>query len=697
MNIKNLIKLVTFVIVVAGGNAMAKDRTNELEGFIKNYEAKVVPAYTNTAIAGFNAKISGKEEDYKKSSDLQTKLSNIYADKNAYKELKEINNSGAVKDKDLKRQMKLMLNAYTARQIDPKKIEEMIKLQTEMENKFSTFRAEVNGKKITDNDVESILKHSTDSKELEQAWTASKLIGNVVASDLKKLVLMRNKAAKEVGFNNFQEMMLKLDEQDPKEIKKLFDELDALTRPAFIKLKKEIDAALAKKYNIPASKLMPWHYQNRYFQEAPSIYNVDFDVYYKDKDIIALTEKYYAGIGMPMDDLVQKSDLYEKKGKYQHACEDNMNRNDDIRVIGNIKPDHYWMDTMLHEFGHAVYDKYTDHSMPWTFREPAHIFTTEAIAEMFGRLATNPQWLHDVVGISKEEQDKIREISFKTTQMRQLIFSRWVQVMYRFEKSMYEKPDQDLNALWWKLVEKYQMVKKPAGRNAPDWASKIHVVTSPVYYHNYLMGELLASQLMFYMSKNILGTDNVNDQSYANNKEIGKYLTEKVFAPGRKYYWNDMIKNATGEKLTAKYYAKQFVEQRKSKSSMNILFLCTGNSCRSQMAEGLARALKKPGVNVYSAGIKPEKAISPLAVQAMNEIGVDISKQRPKGVNAIKNINFDYVITLSPNAEKNCPHFPAKTKIIHKNFKDPMESNAIEKYREVRDQINIFVEELLNK
>jgi len=133
-------------------------------------------------------------------------------------------------------------------------------------------------------------------------------------------------------------------------------------------------------------------------------------------------------------------------------------------------------------------------------------------------------------------------------------------VMYRFEKSMYENPDQDLNKLWWDLVEKYQMLKRPAGRNEPDWASKIHIALYPCYYHNYLMGELLASQFTYYIAKNVYKTEDVRSIDFSKNDAIGKFFMDKVYKPGMRYEWNDMIEKATGEKLTAKYYAKQFVK-----------------------------------------------------------------------------------------------------------------------------------------
>jgi peptidyl-dipeptidase A len=219
----------------------------------------------------------------------------------------------------------------------------------------------------------------------------------------------------------------------------------------------------------------------------------------------------------------------------------------------------YWMNTLLHEFGHGVYSKYIDKDLPFTLRQEAHTFTTEAIAELFGRFSSNPQWIKDMIGISDQEKAAIEDKVNKNLRLQQLVFSRWAQVMYRFEKSMYENPDQDLNKLWWDLVEKYQLLKKPAGRNEPDWASKIHLVSAPCYYHNYLLGELLASQFYYYVTEKILKSTDYKNQSFANHPEVGKFFMDKVFKPGAKYYWDDMILKATGEKLTAKYYAKQFV------------------------------------------------------------------------------------------------------------------------------------------
>ncbi|MDP4266683.1 MAG: M2 family metallopeptidase [Bacteroidota bacterium] len=531
----------------------------EFANFIKTYEAKAIPLTNASCLAYFNASISGKNEDYDKYSKLSIELSNIYADKNSFAILKKIKESGEITDELSKRRLDILYYAYLGNQVDPKKLEEIINGQTAVEQKFSTFRATVGGKKVTDNELEEILANSKNSNELKEAYLSSKEVGKAVAAEVIALVKKRNEIARELGFKNYHDMSLRLSEQDPQEIEKLFDELDLQIRDVYIKEKSKMDDILAKQYNIKKEELMPWHYQNRFFQEAPKIYKVDLDSYYKDKNLEELTTKYYASIGLPIDAMLKKSDLYERKGKYQHAYCIDIERITDVRVVCNIKPNFNWMGTMLHEFGHASYDKFIDPKLPWDLQAAAHTFTTEAIAMMFGRLASNAQWMQDMVGINNTEKEKIKEDGFKSLKLQQLVFSRWAQVMFRFEKSLYENPDQDLNKLWWDLVEKYQMIKKPAGRNEPDWASKIHIASSPCYYHNYQLGELLASQLNHYICVNILKTKDVNNQSYSGRKEVGEYLKAKVFAPGMRYRWDEMIERATGEKLTPKYYAEQFV------------------------------------------------------------------------------------------------------------------------------------------
>ena len=134
---------------------------------------------------------------------------------------------------------------------------------------------------------------------------------------------------------------------------------------------------------------------------------------------------------------------------------------------------------------------------------------------------------------------------------------------------------------------------------------------------------------------------------------------------------------------------------------LKVLFLCTGNSCRSQMAEGWARHLKSDVIEAYSAGIETH-GLNRYAVQVMGEAGVDISGHHSKHLDELKTIDFDYVITVCDNAHESCPMFPGKTKVIHVGFDDPPrlaqeaknEEDALNCYRRVRDEIRLFVEKL---
>ena len=559
--LKNSLLVIISIVLISSCSNKKEQMKKELVNFLRQHDSVLIPISKEANLASWEAAITGKQEDFKKAEDLQMKLVGLYSNKESLKKLTDIKISGMITDTLLKRQLDVLYLQFLMAKADTSKLNAIVRLQTQIEQKYGNFRAEVKGKKLSDNEVGDILKNSKNSSEQKEAWIAQKKIGNLVAEDIKNLVKKRNEVAKDLGFHNYHEMSLTLSDQDPKVISSLFDELDSLTTVAFAQVKREIDEYFVKYYGLKSKEeLMPWNYQDRFFQQAPKIYDVDLDKYYKDKNLEVLVSTYYDGIGLPIDAMIKKSDLYEKPGKNQHAFCTDIDSKGDVRVLCNIKPNSYWMNTILHEFGHAVYDKNIDTTLPFILREPAHTFTTEAIAMLFGRFSSNPQWIKDMMGLSDEETKKIADNSFKTLRLDQLVFSRWSQVMYRFEKGMYENPEQDLNKLWWDLVEKYQMMKRPEGRNEPDWATKIHIATYPCYYHNYLLGELLASQIYYYVVANVIKSGDTRFQSFAGKKDVGNYLKQKIFMPGSRFYWNEMIEKATGEKLTPKYYVRQFVE-----------------------------------------------------------------------------------------------------------------------------------------
>ena len=532
----------------------------EIQNLIENFETQAAELHRAASLAYFDASISGSSEDYQKAGALQLEMSKLYADRTLFAQIKKALEEETISDPILKRQIEVLYNSSAGYQFSEKLLREIVEESTKIEAKFATFRAKVDGEFVTDNEIEKALSDSTDQTKLEKYWTAGKQVGEEVADEVISLVKKRNRAAAELGYRNYREMSFLLSEQNPDELDKMFDELDRLTAPAYEKAKAEIDLYLSRKHRIQPSKLMPWLYQDRFNQHAPKIYNVDLDRYFKGKDIENITSEFFSGIGLPIEDMLQQSDLYEKDGKYQHAYCTDIDKCGDVRVLCNIKDNQSWMGTMLHEFGHAVYDKFVSPKLPWLLREHAHIFTTEAIAMFFGRLAFSPHWLRDFAGIDEKENTSISAACFKSQILEQLVFCRWEQVMYRFEKELYENPDQDLNSLWWRIVEKYQGLRKPEIRRAADWASKIHLALYPAYYHNYMLGEILASQLYYYITEKVLGGRMSEDFSFANISEAGEYLRHLFFSYGALYPWNELIVKATGEELKIDYYVRQFIQ-----------------------------------------------------------------------------------------------------------------------------------------
>ena len=131
---------------------------------------------------------------------------------------------------------------------------------------------------------------------------------------------------------------------------------------------------------------------------------------------------------------------------------------------------------------------------------------------------------------------------------------------------------------------------------------------------------------------------------------------------------------------------------------LKVLFLCTGNSCRSQMAEGWAKALKSDTIDAYSAGIETH-GLNPNAVKVMAEVGIDITHQQSQNIKEFADIEFDYVVTVCGHAHETCPVFPRNAVVIHQGFDDPPKmakafsdpEKQLNCYRQVRDAIRFYI------
>ena len=535
----------------AGGEAEFKVLRDE-------YLAKFAPLWKEAAVAWWEANTTGSDAAFEHKTRADKALVELHGDKAMFTSVRAFKDAGTVKDPVLARELDVMYRAFLPGQADMALRNRIVELENEVEKTFNTHRSKVGDKTLSENEVRDALSGS-DSAAAEAAWKGYMEVGAKADPLLRELVKLRNQMAKQLGFPNFFAMRLALQEINEGEFFELFDELDTLTREPFARLKGQIDERQSKRFGVPAADLRPWHYGDLFFQEAPQLDDVNLDEVYKSVDLLEVTRSYYASIGLPADDIIARSDLYEKPGKSPHAFSTDLNREGDIRTLCNIKPNLYWADTVLHEIGHAVYDTNIRRDVPFLLREASHSITTEGIAMMLGAMVKTRDYLVRAVKVDAAEADRVAAAAQRALRAEKIIFARWTQVMTRFEHGLYTNPDQDLAKLWWDLKRRYQMLNPPDRADRPDYAAKVHILTAPVYYHSYMMGDLFAAQVRDHIARDVLNKKNVDETCFFGEPKAGAYMKDQIFGPGNLYPWNELTRRATGEPLSAKYFAQQFV------------------------------------------------------------------------------------------------------------------------------------------
>ena len=507
-------------------------------------ESELAPLHAEVSHAWWNLNVVATEENEQRRVALETALSEFLADGERFATI-ETAREAAVEQ--ARRRLDLLHNVFLPQQTPAELRSRIIELEASVEVRFSQHRGDIAGRPVDDNEIRRILKESDDVEERRAAWEASKTVGAAVAEDVRELARLRNTAAHSLGYRDWFALSVATSEMDEDKLMATLDEADRATAEPFARWKAGLDDRLATRFGCAAGGLQPWHYADAFFQEVPPEGGGDLDEFLENEDLVEISQRTYDGIGLETRSVLDRSDLFPRDGKCQHAFCIDVDRSGDIRVLANVVPGQQWADTMLHELGHATFDAGLDPSLPWLLRD-THLVITEGIAILMGRLASDAEWLQQVVGVDPATvaglADSLR--AWRAAEM--LVFTRWVLVMTNFERSLYADPESDLDARWWELVERYQLVRPPAGRSAPDWAAKIHVACAPVYYHTYLFGHIVASQLAATLERECGGL--------VGRPEAGRLLAERIFAPGLSVRWDRLIEQATGEPLSTAHFGR---------------------------------------------------------------------------------------------------------------------------------------------
>ena len=305
---------------------------------------------------------------------------------------------------------------------------------------FSTHRGVVAGRRVNNNEILEILRESDDGEKRREAWEASKTVGAAVADDVRELARLRNAAARTVGYRDWFALSLALSEMDEDEALRharrgrcgdgrAVRALEARARRGAcgpVRLRR-------RPSSLPGTT--PTRSSRRSRSRAGSISGRCSPTVTRWR----LSERTFTGIGLETRPVLDRSDLFPRDDKCQHAFCIDIDREGDVRVLANVVPGQYWLDTMLHELGHATFDGGIDSTLPWMLRD-CHTVVTEGIAILMGRLAGDAEWLERVLGADADDVAAIAADLRAARAAEMLVFARWVLVMTNFERSLYADP-----------------------------------------------------------------------------------------------------------------------------------------------------------------------------------------------------------------------------------------------------------------
>ena len=531
-------------------NNMKKSYENFLDRFIPVLEEKV--KLQNQA--SWILETTGAKDAVDILAYLHTQCCLMFSNKDDYEMLVQLQKSGEIKDLLQQREINVLIREFKPNMISPDLIKEISEKEAALSQKYASFRPKFEGQEITENGIRNILMIEKSPERRQKVWETSKEIGSHIARDILELVDLRNKAAQSLGYSDFFSMQIDLQEVDRNWLFSTLDELANRSEKAYDALIEEIGKKQAEEFSVEIEQLGPWAWREPYGQEDPLISH-EMESVVDKANLVEIAKKFYQEMGFDITNILARSDLYERSGKNQHAFCINIDRKKDVRTLNNIRPTMRWMETLLHEMGHAVYELGFDVNLPWLLRSPPHMIPTEAMALIAGRQVYSPLFLKEFIPQAREQEALLKELE-KSLIRRQMLFSRWVIVMTHFESELYKNPQQDLNSLWWKMVEKYQKIRPPQGREKKeDWAAKYHMGLAPVYYYSYLIGEMFASAL-----KQKLKEETKSDRFWS--FDSGRFLEKELFSPGDSYSWDKLIEKVLQKPLNCDPWLAEFAQVR---------------------------------------------------------------------------------------------------------------------------------------
>ena len=454
-------------------------------------------------------------------------------------------------------------------------VEKRIKAETEQTEMLFGFEYKLQGKPVSTNQIDEILKKSNKLQEREEAWYISKEVGRSLKDGLLNLRNLRNECVKPLGYSDYFSYQVSEYGLTSDEMVKICKDMIVDLWPLYRELHTWARYTLAEKYKQPVPEMIPAHWlPNRWGQDWAELVDVkgfDLDKELRKKSpewIIKEAEKFYISLGF---DSLPKS-FYEKSSLYpappnagykknNHASAWHMDNNKDVRSLMSIEANTEWWETTLHELGHIYYYMtYSNPDVPIILRAGANRAYHEAIGTQIGLASMQQPFLESYGLLPKNSQIDQTQILLKEA-LNYIVMVPWAAgVMTQFEHELYAKnlPQAEFNKRWWELVKTYQGIVPPSERGEEfcDAATKTHINNDPAQYYDYALSNFLLFQFHQHICKNILKQD-PRASNYYGSKETGNFL-KSLMKPGASEDWRDNLRKNIGSDMSAKPMLEYF-------------------------------------------------------------------------------------------------------------------------------------------
>lgn len=458
---------------------------------------------------------------------------------------------------------------------NPESAGDVIKKRIDATNKQTEllygFKFMLNGKQVSTNELDKILRESTNMTERNAAWVSSKEVGKTLKDGLANLQQLRNASVTPLGYSDFFNYMVS-------EYGMTSDEMISLTHsmindvwPLYRELHTWARYELAKKYNQPVPEYLPADWlPNRWGQDWTAMINVEgtnIDAALKEHDaawVVKKGDEFWQSMGFPAlpQSFYDKSSLYPLEAgagysKNTHASAWHMDLDKDVRSLMSVENNTEWWSTVLHELGHIhYYLQYSNPDVPMILRTGANRGYHEGFGTMMS-LASLQKPLLESQGLLAAGTKTNDTLKLLSEALDYIVHIPWGSgTMTEFEYNLYAKnlSKEQYNSKWWELAKKYQGIVPPTDRNDADGycdaATKTHINDDPAGYYDYSISNVLLFQFHVYIATQILKQD-PHATNYWGNKGVGDFL-KPIMAKGATEDWRKLLKESIGSDMSAK-------------------------------------------------------------------------------------------------------------------------------------------------